>query len=256
MPANKFLSFRRTSRAASLLFRSAASLVLMTGLAGCGVVSGSPGGMAQLRVVDASPDAGSLDVYTGSTGVAYNLAFGTVTSYVPVFPSASTMPVHRAGTRTAVASPRATLGAGKQYTLLIHNAAAALGTEVLVDQSQPAAAGTVALRFLDEASSAGTLDVYLVPQGSTLARTIALQSGMVAGMHTGYINVPAGVYAVYLLEGGSSVTAATLPMYSGASSTYASGSARTVILLDQAKESWPAVQVVSTMDYDAASAMP
>ena len=40
--------------------------------------------LSQLRVVDASPDAPGLDVYQGSSALAYNLGLGTITSYVPI----------------------------------------------------------------------------------------------------------------------------------------------------------------------------
>jgi len=67
---------RRTLR----LSMAAALCALLTGCQGIQM------GTAQLRVIDASADAGALDTYGNSQGLAYSLGYGSLTSYMPTTP--------------------------------------------------------------------------------------------------------------------------------------------------------------------------
>jgi hypothetical protein len=151
---------------------------------------------------------------------------------------------------------KATLTNAKQYTLLISNVAASLQTQVLTDQSQPAPSGAVSLRFLDEAQSVGTIDLYLVPTGSTLLKANPLPGGqsLVFGANTGYLNVPTGTYTLYIVADGTVVSTTTVPLYTGASTTYPGGSARTLLILDNQLVTSPPITVTTLNDYDSATA--
>ena len=257
MVSSALQSVRRGLRGAlpRLAFGGVGALACVCGLSGCQAVNGATStSIAELRIMDATPDAGGLDIYSGSTAIAYNLGFGTITSYVPAAPSTYTFSADSAGTKTALTSVRATLGTGKQYTLLISNIAASIQSQVLTDQSQPAPSGQIALRFLDEAVSPGAIDLYLVPSGSTLAKVNPLQTALVFGTNTGYLDVPTGTYTLYVVTSGTVIATTTVPLYTGASTTYPAGSARTVLILDQQIVTNPAVQVLTADDYDSATA--
>jgi hypothetical protein len=232
-----------------------AALACITGLSGCQAVNGdTASSIAQLRIIDATPDANGLDIYSGNAAIAYNLGFGTITSYVPVTPSTYTFSIDTAGTRAALTTVRATLGSAKQYTLLLSNTAAPIQPQLLTDQSQPAPSGQIALRFLDVALSPGAIDLYLVPSGSTLAKVNPLRTALLPGSNTGYLNVPTGTYTLYIVTNGSVISTTTVPLYTGASTTYPAGSARTILVLDQLIVTAPAVQVVTSSDYDSPTA--
>ncbi|SEC24071.1 DUF4397 domain-containing protein [Terriglobus roseus] len=249
------LQFACRSILPRMVFGAVAMLACVSGLSGCQAVNGvTSATIAQLRIIDASPDAGGLDIYSGTSAIAYNLGFGTITSYVPATPSTYTYSIDTAGTRTALTTVRATLATAKQYTLLINNAAATIQSQVLTDQSQPAPSGQISLRFLDEAISPGAIDLYLVPSSSSLAAVNPLQTGIVFGTNTGYLNVPTGTYTLYVVTNGTVISKTTVPLYTGASTTYPAGSARTILILDQQIVTAPAVQVVTTSDYESATA--
>ncbi len=239
-------------RVARVLSGTAATAVCL--LSGCGTVNGGGPAIAQLRIVTASPDVGGLDIYASTGAIAYNLGFGTVTSYVPVTPATYTLSVDTAGTKTALTTVRGTLAPSKQYTLLVSNFAASLQAQVLTDQSVPAPSGQISLRFLDEALAAGTVDLYLVPAGSTLDKTNTFQQGVVFGANTGYLNVPAGSYTLYVVQNGIVVSSTTEPLYTGSATSYPAGSARTFLILDQQLTTTPAVSVTTLSDYDSATA--
>ena len=133
-------------------------------LTGCQGIVGNPS-LSQVRIIDASPDAPGLDIYQGTDAIAYNLGFGTITSYVPIAPGTYTISANSAGTKQVLSSSKATFGVSSQYTVLIGNSAASLQQLVLKDQSQPAPSGQIALRFIDQATRISAVDIYLIPAG-------------------------------------------------------------------------------------------
>jgi hypothetical protein len=222
-------------------------------MTGCQAVSGNSS-LAQLRIIDASPDSGGLDFYAGNGVLTYNLGFGTITSYIPMTPGTYNLTVDQANSRTALVTTRATLAGSKQYTLLVGNVNASLEGLVLADQSSPAPSGQIALRIIDQATKIGPIDVYLVPSGSTLLTVNPVKSGINFDDNTGYLNVPVGSYKLYVVPAGTVITATTVPTYSGGSITYPQGSARTIVLLDTQVVTTPGVQVIIANDYDSATA--
>lgn len=220
-------------------------------LSGCqGIDLNSP----QLRVIDASPDAGVLDSYQDNTALAYNLVFGTVTSYVPLASGAYTLAADRAGTRQTLVAGNATLAPGKQYTAIVGNIAAGLQQTILLDQSQPAPSGEIALRFLQQATRSGAVDVYLVPR-SGKPNNIAINLSF--GANSGYISVPAGTYAIDVVPTGTTLVSSTVTLLSGPQNDYPSGAVRTIVLIDQEivgpqrAALTPGVQTIIAADADA-----
>jgi hypothetical protein len=227
---------------------------LLLGLPGCQTITGVSSG-AQVRIIDASPNANGLDIYPGGVAMAYNLGFGTVSSYVSVSPGASTITADTAGSKQVLTTAAATYAASAQYTVLIGNIAADMQETVLTDQSLPAPAGEISLRVLDQATRyTGGVDVYLVPSGSTLAASAPILTNVLFGSNSGYINVPAGTYSIDLLPTGTAATATTVPTYSGPATAYGVGAARTILLLDNQVLTNPGFQVVIAHDYDSPAA--
>ena len=140
---------------------------LLAPLPGCQSITGSPS-TSQVRIIDASPDAGGIDVYEQGSILAYNLGLGTITSYVPITPGNYSIVVDAAGTRQQLAAQGGTFLNGAQYTVLVSNYSASLQETILKDQTQAAPSGQIALRIIDESTRAGAVDLYLIPTGSTI----------------------------------------------------------------------------------------
>src|SRR5271163_1634316 len=167
-------------RSAARVTSAAATLAILTG---CGAsVSGCP--QAQVRGVTVSPDAPRLDIYHDSNPLAHNLGFGTVTSYIPLSPGSDTIAANTAGTRQLLSVGKTNFASSGQYTLLIGNAAANMQQLTLTDQSQPAPAGEIALRFIDQATRVGATDIYLVPAGQKFATVTPLVTNLLFGGNT------------------------------------------------------------------------
>ena len=208
-------------------------LALSAGLAGCAGIHMDAGTAAQVRIIDASPDAPAIDSYQNSAALAYNLGFGTGTSYVPLASGSYTLAADKAGTRQALISSAASFSAGHQYTAIIGNINAALQQTLLLDQSQPAPVGETAVRLLDEATRAGAVDVYLIPRGGKLSTSSPIASGLSFGANAGYLNLSAGVYELAVVPAGTAPASSTVTLLSGAQSQFASGEVRTEVLIDE-----------------------
>jgi len=233
--------------------RLAALSVLLAPLFGCQTIASSNASGSQVRIIDASPDAPGLDIYQNTSVVAYNMGFGTITSYVPITPGIYTISADTAGSRQVFSSSKATFGANQQRTVLIGNVATSLETLVLLDQSSPAPSGEVSVRIIDQATRLGGVDVYLVPDGQKITAVNPLVTNVSFSTNTGYLNIPTGSYTLVLLPTGTVPTVTTVAAYTGADITYPAGSARTVILLDQILLNNPGFQVIIADDYDSPS---
>jgi hypothetical protein len=236
---------RRSSSTVTALLLGTSSIIALTG---CQGIVSSPTS-SQVRVIAASPDAPGLDIYQNNAAVAYNLGFGTVTSYIPVDPGTYTTTANAAGSKQVLSTSKATYVTGGSYTVLIGNVAASLQQLTLKDQSQPAPSGQIALRFINQATRLGALDVYLVPAGKKLTDVSALTTNISFNVNTGYLNVPTGTYTIVMLPTGTVPTTDTVATYTGPQVTYASGSATTIILIDQQLLTTPGLQVISVSDF-------
>ena len=231
----------------------AAMLLAAVGLSGCqGITSTS----AQLRVIDASPDAGVIDSYQNSSALAYNLGFGTMTSYIPMSPGVYNLAAAKAGTHQTLVASSETLAPNRQYTEIIGAGLANLQQTLFLDQSTPATSGRVNLRVINQTTRSGAVDVYLVPFGKGSSNSpVAVNLGF--GANSGYIDLPEGTYAIDVVPTGTLLTSSTATLFSGAQVAYASGAVRTVILIDQATPGAqhpalaPGVQAIVAEDADA-----
>ncbi|MBB5340049.1 DUF4397 domain-containing protein [Tunturiibacter gelidoferens] len=232
--------------------RVAAAIAILLTLSGCGaIVNTAPA--PQVRVVTASPDAPRLDIYQGSNALAHNLGFGTITSYIPLSPGSDTIAANTAGTRQLLSISRMNFASSGQYTVLIGSTAASMQQLTLTDQSQPAPQGQIALRFLNQATRSGAVDIYLVPAGQRLTAVAPTVINIPFGANTGYLNIPAGAYSFVMLPAGTVPPNSSLAIYNGSQVTYSSGSAHTIILIDQQPASAPGLQVITASDFDPAT---
>jgi hypothetical protein len=234
--------------------RLAALGLLCATLPGCQSIDVGAQNVTQVRVIDASPDAPGLDVYQNNSAIAYNLGFGTVTSYVPLAPGTYTLSADQASTKSVLVTAKAGLALGKTYTMLVGNVAANLQETILQDQNSPAPTGQIQVRFLDQATRVGAVDIYLVPSSGKLTTTAPFLTNINFGTNTGYVNAPAGTYAIAVVPAGTVPVTTTVTLLTGAQVGYSAGAVRTVVLIDQQITTTPGVQAVVASDYDSASA--
>lgn len=219
-------------------------LCAATVLTGCAGVAGSAQ-YAQVRFIEISPDAPSIDLYQNSTAVLYNVGAGTATSYIPVAPGTYTWAIHTAGLRQQLASASASVTAGAQYTVLIGDTTASLQMSVLKDQAAPALPGQAAIRVLHQATRAGAVDLYLVAPGGKLSGAAPIATNVSFGNAPVYLSVPSGTYSLIAVPAGGP---SAVPVYSGSQSEFTSGSVYTVILYDPNEGDGAVLHALTTED--------
>jgi hypothetical protein len=239
---------------AKSLARFVALGFLLATLPGCQNIQTTATNSAAIRFVDATPDSPGLDIYQNTNALAYNIGFGTITSYIPTTPGTYTFSADAASTRQNLISAKQTVASPHQYTAIIGNIEANLQETIVVDQSTPAPTGQISVRFIDQATRIGAVDIYLVPSTGKLITSSPIATNVVFTGNSGYINVPAGTYAIAVVPTGTVPISTTVTLYTGSQVAYSAGAVRTVILIDSLIVTNPAVQAIVADDYDSPSA--
>jgi len=223
-------------------------------MVGCQSIDMSPENAAQVRVIAASPDAGSMDFYAGGSALAYSVDFGAASTYVPLPAGNVRLSANTANTNQMLIASNAPLVAGRQYTAVVTNVAASLQETIYADQTTPAPTGDVAVRVIDAATRAGNVDLYMVPAGEKLKATAAVRAGVAFGASTGYVLVPAGTYSLVVVSAGTAPTNQALPLMTAPQTSYAAGAVRTVVLVDHPGAQTQGVDAIVATDYDPVEA--
>lgn len=223
-----------------------AALALGFALTACQKVSSSSE-TALVRVLDTSAGSTGLNLSVAGTLLATNLGEGTVSSYGSFTPSlAATITLTASGstTNTTLASTAAALTAGTHHTVLITDsttASSGYALSLLTDQNTAAATGQSSFRFINEATKAGAVDIYMVPSTSTLAKSSALVTDLAVGATPSYTSFTAQTVTLVIVATGtdvnpttSSTTTTTVATLYTSPSTLAltGGEVRTVLLVD------------------------
>lgn len=238
-------------------FENAKRIVLATVLTGlCWALPGCQSitpttNYADIRFIDASPDAPGMDIYQGNTAVVYNMGFTTVTTYVPISPGSYRFTAYTANTKQSLVSTTGGVSNGNQYTVLISNVAASLQETIFLDQSHPAPSGQIAIRVINEATASGPYDIYMVPSGTLLINVKPILTNVAFNTIGSYIDIPVGSYSAVIVPAGTVLTATTVATYTSAVKAYTAGSAHTFIILDQQIVTTPGAQIITTDDYES-----
>ncbi len=241
----------RTTKAGHLSLRglaiaSAVSMALAFSLSACeNVVSFTQPTL--VRVIDASYAAPAVSVAVEGTVLAGNLGQGSITAY-GTLPGTSDalINVTAATGGAALVSTSAHLLAGHQSSIFLADnitAPAGYTVTVLADQQIAAASGHSAFRFLNQAIKTGAVDIYLVPAGSTLAKTIPLVTDLPVGGNSGYISFDSQTVTMIVTP-----TGVTTPQYTSAPIALIGGEVRTVLIVDTQLTSNPPVTVFISDD--------
>ncbi len=174
-------------------------------LDGCG----SSGGSAQIRVLNASIDYSSLDLYldngTTNTREIAAAAYGTLTSYVGVSAASYTVEFTRNGVSSSLKSVNENLAKNTHRTYVAYGNSGKFGTlEILEDQDQPSTSYTK-VELLDAAPDAGSVDVYLTDPSVDLTNSSPTFSAVAGGTiaSSGFVTVNSGTYRLRVTAAGS-----------------------------------------------------
>ena len=191
------------------------SMFVLGALAVLAVAAGASGGDAsaqsgdaRLRVLHASPDAPAVDVYLDGSEAVSDLAFGSITDYVPVPSGAHAVQVFPSsanGSGTPVIDvPTLTLDAGKDYTVAAVGKLADIEPLVLVDNNGAPAAGNAHIRVVHVSPDAPNVDIFAAGAG-VVVPDLAFKEA------SAYLPLPAGSYDLEVRGAGSQTAVLSLP---------------------------------------------
>lgn len=144
-------------------------------------------GKAWVRVLHASPDAPAVDVKVNDANVLTDVAFGTISDYLPVDAGSYDIKVCAAGTDTCVIDANLTFADGSKTTIAATNLLADIEAQVLSDTAAPVA-DQAQVRVVHFSADTPAVDV-LTQDGAT-----AVVSGLAYPNATDYLPLAAGSY--------------------------------------------------------------
>lgn len=185
------------------LLSSGGALALAAVLPACGGSGGSSSGSYRLRLINASPDFASLDLYLDSTLSITGTAFGSASAYVTSGTTSVTTALAATGSSSYAASTSRSITAGRDYTMVAYGWSSGLKTQLFADAETAANSGETKLRIIHAATDAGSIDVYLTGEADSLSSSSPLNASVGAGNATGYTAVKAGTYRLRITGAGN-----------------------------------------------------
>jgi hypothetical protein len=175
------MSLPRTLFTASCL----AALVLI----GCGKSGSGGGGNAQIRVFNAFLEASALNVTVAGTVLSTSLPFQGLTQYQSVNNGSQTFTVTVVGATVPLVNATTTINSGANYTYFVYGPSTAVGAVLNSDSFNDPGSGFFALRAMNIAAGAGSIDVYLTAPGADLTNAAPVLSNVAYGAPTNFLSV-------------------------------------------------------------------
>lgn len=165
------------------LFSLAASILTT----GCG-----SSGNANIRLVNALSNQSSLDMLIDSTSTATSVGYGAASGYSSVTSGPRDLQVEPSGTSNFIADQTASLSADSYDTALVTIS----GTTVLTDNHTAPSSGSISIRVVNASSILGTVDVYIVSSGTSIASVNPTFSSLSFPSASSYASLAPGSYQV------------------------------------------------------------
>ena len=181
----------RSSLAALL----AAGLLLLASCGGGNGFGGSLGSGASVRLLNATPDFASLDLYRSTDRVVSSTALSTVSDYADTDSGSYTYNLETTGSSAVAASVSGSIDKHDHATVVAYTTGGALNATFLTDQEGDPSSNTAKVRIFNAAKNeAGAVDVYFVGSDcSGLASvSVAATATNVSDLQTSYTEISAG----------------------------------------------------------------
>ena len=161
-----------------------------------------------------------------STTTTTSTTTSTTTTTIPT--GSRTLQVFVDAVATALIEQSVTLTAQRRYTFFAYQDGA--GARLIVEEeSKPNFNGHLKIRVAAMAPSSGTLDVYVLEEGQTIAGESPTGTNLTPGSVTAYVEVDPGTYDIVLAQAGTKTAVlSTGPV------DYESGTLVTLVALDNA----------------------
>jgi hypothetical protein len=179
---------------------AAAAACILPLLHACGGGSDDNGGGAgAVRLVNATSDYASLDLYSSSTSTtpfATGVASDAASDYVSIGSGTYTMALKRTGSSTTSNTSSRSVGGSVSYTLVAYSTGEALKSAFLEESEAAPGAGSAKVRVFNASIEAGAVDVYVTAPDTLLSAVSPTAQGLGTERITGYSQFGAGTYRI------------------------------------------------------------
>jgi hypothetical protein len=208
--------------------------ILLT--AGCGSSS------SRFRFIQASTGSPttSVDVEVDNNKVLTAVAYGASGAYQHVSSGNRTFEVFLTGTTTnPFFNGSVPIGKGDN-TVITNGSFSQMAISVFSDDNVVPPSGSVKLKFIHIAPSAGAIDIYVIAPGTGIGGLSPQLSGLTFQKNNEISSITAGSYEVIMTQSGTQNTIPGLDL----SYTWTAGQVRTIVILDAATGGGPYSQLV------------
>lgn len=174
---------------------AAAAVFIVPLLHACGGGSDDNGAGA-VRLVNASDDVASLDLYSTDTLLSSGVATGSAGDYVSLGSGTYSMQLKSNGSATTLSTSSRTVSSGTSYTLVAYTTGEALKSVYLTDNEDAPTSGTAKLRVFNGSTEAGTLDVYVTATDASLSSSSASVQSLGTERIGSYAEFGAGTWRI------------------------------------------------------------
>jgi hypothetical protein len=173
-------------------------------LGGCGGGgSADDGGQAHVRVIHVSPATDSVSVAFGSSTFTSSLKYHTATSYQDVAEGTPELKIQSLVTGAAFVDANVTLTKDIHYTFFVYGGGTSVSTTQFSDETGDAASGKFRLRLAHFGTGLGSVDVYLLPTGSTVATSTPTYSNLAYTANIAFSDYSSGDFGIVLTPAGA-----------------------------------------------------
>jgi hypothetical protein len=195
---------------------------------GCGGGSGTTT-TAQLRFLQASPDAPQVNLLIDGASVATNLTYSSATAYLPVKSGSRHVQVVPVSGSSPILDQTLSFASSAKQTLLLTGPVASVQSVVLTDGGTTTTTGDGNVRVVNASAAMGAADVYIVQAGASIVGVQPVTAALAFDKDTGYELTVAGNYEVFMTVPGN-----TNALLHTGSISLTSGQNQTIVALDGA----------------------
>jgi hypothetical protein len=179
----------------------AAVAVCIPLLHGCGG-SGDDAGTGYVRLVNATDDYASLDLYASDTLLNSGVETGNAGSYASLSGATYSMLLKSNGSSTTASTSSRTVGSGGYYTLVAYTTAESLRSAYLSDTEDAPSSGIAKLRVFNTSTEAGSVDIYVTATDADLSSSSANFSSLGTERISSYVAFGKSTYRIRVTAAG------------------------------------------------------
>ena len=184
--------------------------------------TGCGSGSANARLMNAATGTSSVDMLVDNKNIISGVAYGTASGYVKTSSGSHNLIIEITGTSSPLINQTASFSSGNTTVVATDSSAM-----VLKDDNSAPSSGNIKIRVINTSASFGSVDVYVITSGSSIAGLSPTFSSLAFQASSGYQTLAAGSYQVIFTPVGQQFAEFTT---SGQS--FSAGEVRSVVLLD------------------------